>query len=309
MTSFLEKIEARRNATTALAHKIVLFLGEAGRSALITEAPDDIHFYDVMFSKAGALQGLAIYSANGRKAALQTKQMVETISPGASVFAVVDRDFNFDEPSGVHGGILCINVYSIENYLYSEDLILRFIESYFALSPLNEEREIVRQRVIAMFESIPASLIDIHALAVLARRHEKECLLNSVQINRLLRLQDDGTVVSIDVAIDEFCAMSRLQLAEFDHDAVVNAKAELERIEPKAWIRGHFLFDIILKCIEACRVTLDNLFRQKSYSRTRTRVALQAQSLFSILCHQLEVPHEIRELYDVVSNRMAQQEP
>lgn len=165
MSIFLNMLQERKNASVTLAHRIALHLSRFNEKILIVEGGEDLYFYSSMVKRELPDKNIQFFVGGGRKNVIDTVDALDSLGKERGYFAIVDRDFYFDDPNILRGTILVIDVHSFENFFGERPTLIDIGKAFFGLEP-GEDLEEWSACVSKFLTSIQTELIYEHAVAV-----------------------------------------------------------------------------------------------------------------------------------------------
>ena len=303
MGAYLQQVVAKRRSPEATAHRVALFLATKRRRAVLTEAPSDCAFYNVLLSRLPANDcEIEFVSAFNRDGVLSALQLLDDLGKGTRSFGIVDRDFHFEDPETLADGrCLVLNVYSRENLLLDVNFVRQLSSSLFALEFDDPWRGRWSDAVEKFETTVPNALIKIHARAIVLKRAGLVCNLNNFCPSQVVSVAPGGEVHVGNDMEATFLRQTQASVNEKLEPTITAANLELEGINWRNWIRGHYAFKLLLMLINSFRETLDEARKAEKENRTKTKAYVHEAQINDLAAASLGIPDYIKKFFSRVT--------
>lgn len=294
MSNFLDKLQNRKNASVTLAHRIALHLSRFNEKILIVEGGEDLYFYSSMAKRELSASNLQFFIGGGRKNVLDTIDALDSLGKSKGYFAIVDRDFNFEDPVILNGNILVIDVHSFENFFGERAVLIDIGRAFFGLEP-GEDLEEWSACVSQFLSSIETELIYEHALAVFCFNRGLRCLLSNVSITDILEFSEQGNLVRTNNATNEFIRQAQVDVSHLNQSEIDTIQNLLKQKSWREFVRSHYFWTCFVKVMNNFRKKLDEKLQKNRMNRARTRSELTSRHALEAATPQISTPPMIQD--------------
>lgn len=298
MGVFLEQVASRLNSPEALAHRVVLYLRNTERKALIVEAGDDLIFYSALLRRHKNRAPIELFAANGRNKVIFALSTLQKMGKKDCSYAIVDRDFNVDEPDRLlDGHCLVLDVFSFENYFGDKEVLYDIGKVFFALDPDSDFLTLWNNAVVKFLECLPTVLKKEHSVAMSCHAAKANCNLNDFKLFSHISVTREGNISMLDGVFERFIEEARVDLAAVDSKKIEENNATLNERCWKQWFRGHYFWKILIKFINIFREYLDDLWRHLKISRARTKPEITERHALEAATSFLPTPQHLEPFF------------
>lgn len=295
MVKFFDALEARKNKSLALAHKIALYISSYRKPALIVEGGEDLFFYSALSLRQFSHIGIQFFVGNGRPGVLETISSLEKMGKKGLYYGIIDRDFEFEIDRVIMDGrVFVTKYYSFENYFGEKESLISIGKSFFALEH-GQEIDRWTAYIENMILTIQEALFEIHVYALCCHATRKKCLMANISALDLVEIDADGSLKTVKCALEIFIENSNMNIEDLPAEIIGQCTEKLREMDWKIFIRGHYFFEIFVKMINQFRLKLDAERRTHGQSRARTKAELS-------LRHTLEAATSCIPTPDFVSD-------
>lgn len=157
--SLLDELRKARSTVSVYKVEISTLASDLNKIIVVVEGKDDPGVYKVwlkqIFSSA-AYRKFHFKKAGDKKSVFDLRDSTVNLPDFKNnILFIVDHDFDYDQGRGSHSNQLILDRYSIENYLYSSEMLDEILECSFFI-----EDESERARLCGKFNSDLRSLLD-----------------------------------------------------------------------------------------------------------------------------------------------------
>jgi len=230
-------------------------------------------------------------------------EILNLLGKGDRSYAIVDRDFNLDDPAlTADGHRLTIEFYSVESYFADRDALLEYGQSQLGLEAASAERQRWTEAVDVFLGSVCDTMIEQHVVALWCRDRAKNCNLSNFNPGSYTTIDELGNVT----AAAEFEVAFRMQA---NPDSVLATESELQSCRSKlnarpwqVWFRGHYFFALFVKFLNVFRKAIDEENRAAGRPRTRTRAEITERHAFEAGTNFVPVPQIVEAFFGAVAS-------
>lgn len=266
------------------------------------EGQDDLSFY-INFLNDFVVDSfnIHVYKCGNKRGVYEVyRRITATTRQGKPLF-FVDKDLsNFlDEALETAPNIYVTDLYSIENYLVSNDMLIRVWTELFHFSGvILEINDFHKSRFQEELERFYSFMLSITAWAVYLRRNGKRPNINNITFSRLFKLNDDLVLEESEELkqIGQITFLERLcseKTPEGWSDEASNILQELSTVPPQSYIRGKLELGFFVKFIEKLLKMINNALSQNE--RVSLRTQLSGENAIEILGPRLSIPKSLKE--------------
>jgi hypothetical protein len=241
--TFLDDLSRAAQSSTSVWHQFVLAHDpERNDWYLFVEGKLDVPFYTAALrpSLAGDCQ-VVEFQCGGRNGVIAARREVRRSHPDCCrCLFFVDKDFSdiLFEPTPQADDVFCTDVYSIENYLVSQEALDVVWCQLWSLATTDPRREVVAQRFGESLAQFYRVILPITAWIVSARRQGLRPNLNNINLADVIAFSD-GLPRRRAAAI---ATLERVTSCAHRPDiaTLLGEARQLSKREPKTVVRGKF---------------------------------------------------------------------
>ena len=306
MGDFLNRVDRLRVAPVSVAHRVALFLSSSERRAVISEGGDDTMFYSVLMKKnyPEKIQPVVeFFAAQGRKRVLDAMDVLQNMGKLDRSFAIVDRDFHFNDPSTLSDGhCLVLDVYSFENLFGDSKILINMGKLFFGLEPGSPHLADWTLSVDMFLGSLQETLIGEHAIGLWCKINSKNCALSDFKVARHLKCCANGAVTSVADIKQKFIDETSSDLIEASEEDISNFEIQLAGMPWQLWFRGHYFWILYVNMLNAFRESIDSDRKTLKQSRSRTRQELSARHVIEAATSFVPCPMQLIRFFELVNS-------
>jgi hypothetical protein len=241
------------------------------------------------------------YKCGNKANVYATYSKIMLASPKGKVLFFVDKDFSdiLNENYPTAENIYVTDYYSIENYLVSEDMLVRIWEETFHFPNALMDVGSTREKFLQELERFYIFMLPISAWIICLRRRGLSLNLNNVRLARLLSINSDLTIeIRREMKfpgefnyLEQMCGITTPSECWADFDLTVK---ELAKLNPKIYIRGKFELWFLVKFVERLLEVL-----QRAISDAGGNISVKTQinedNAIEVLGPRLQIPPSLEK--------------
>jgi len=301
--SFLSELKRARESPISAYHQFLLQNQNTAECVhAFFEGREDSSFYIGFLRRyVPHPKCLYFYKCGNKEGVYETfnKIMRAATSRGRALF-FVDKDLSdfLNEQHIVAENIFVTNYYSIENYLVSEEMLLRISDDLLNLPDSIDTNKILEKFRIEL-ERFYEQVLPITAWIIYLRRCKLRPNINNINLSHFFRFNDDLTLeIDLDIKqtngssiLERMCEVTTPPGCQPEIESIVN---ELANLDPKLYVRGKFeiwfFVKFVGKLVKLLQGTTNTIGK-----RIKVRTQINEDNAVEILGPRLQIPSSLEK--------------
>lgn len=301
--TFLDELRCARLSPISVYHQFLLNNPNSPECIhVFFEGQGDYSFYTGFLRRfIPHPRCLFSYKCGNKTNLYETYSKVMSASPQGIALFFVDKDFSdiLNESYPTAGNIYVTDYYSIENYLVSEDMLIRVWNEIFHIPNATMNISNTQIKFLEELERFYEFILPVAAWIVCLRRSGLNPDLNNINLARFFYINNNLTLEKqreiifedgIDI-LDQMCGVTTPVVCRLDSSSVAK---ELADLNPKMYVRGKFelwfFVKFIQRLIEALHLALSEMGEN-----VRVRTPINEGNAIEVLGPRLQIPLSLEE--------------
>lgn len=296
--SFLDELRSSRETPTTAYHLFLLNHPKGtGAVHAFFEGNDDSSFYlNFLNHYTEDRYQLFIYKCGNKKSVYETYEKIYAHGfPEFILLFFVDKDlYNFlDIKTPVSDNIFVTDYYSIENYLVNDYSLQRIWFDILHLPNQDGQFEIVRAKFIAELRKFYEIFQPIMCWIIYTMRCNLKPNFNNINVTKLL-IFDDQLELNIlpDNILAELEKCCGINTPENFENEVGEIKREIEKHDPKMYVRGKFELWFLVKFVEKLIPIIRNCYQNEG-EKIKVVTVITEENAIEILGPRIPIPQTL----------------
>jgi hypothetical protein len=292
--SFAEELKKARSGRTAILHEFSTnYNPNDSRVHVFFEGHDDAVFYRVVLERfVKENRKLYMYRCDGKARVYEAFRQIGEKFPscrGALFFVDKDLDDIVGQPWPTDPRIFVTDVYSIENYIVSRDVLNRVVTDFVKFRDVHFQMDPILDRFDRELQRFHTLITPLMAWIVVARRAGLRPMLSDIQLNELFNVSECSLKVRPGPRIEYLNRVTAASLPGKTSNRVLQVVRELKRLPPKRFVRGKFEMWFFIEFLQGLVHRLEAEAREVSGS-VKLRTQIGSRNLVEILSGRIDVP-------------------
>lgn len=242
--NFVDTLRSARQSRVSVLHEFwTQFNPSQPRVHAFFEGHDDVSFFvPLIEQRMPRGHRLYRYRCDSKARVFEAFTEITTQRPAVqSVLFFVDKDLDdiLGLPWPTDPRIFVTDVYSVENYLVTQEVLLRFFRDSVRLAGVNFGEDAIARQFDAQLRVFHERLLTVMAWILISRRAGQRLNLNNVRLGKMWRFVDGVLSTVPGSRIDELHKAAGLT-HRTSFTRLREVRRELGRIPPKRVVRGKF---------------------------------------------------------------------
>jgi hypothetical protein len=296
--TFIDQLRQARFSSTAVLHEFLTQFDPAQQKVhAFFEGHDDGVFYGKFLNQRIPVgTRLCTYRCEGKAKVYEVfGQIIARYPKAKNVLFFVDKDLDdiLGEPWPTDPRIYVTDVYSIENFLVSKDVLYQFFQESIRLSVVDFPIEPILARFDVQLARFHCLTTVVMAWVVAVRRAGLRPNLNDVNVGELFTVSDDCMIrARCGCRVEYLHRTTGIQKRADLTRRVLQTAKELKRISPKRVIRGKFEAWFFVEFWKHLIRQMRTLAREAN-GNLNERIQLERSNFVAVLGGRLEIPRSL----------------
>ena len=264
----------------------------------IVEGKDDVAYYTCLLTRYTQGRQVNIIAAGNRLAVVETyKKMDWSFYAPNRIFFFVDRDLSFftKEDTPTASNVYVTEEYSIENAIFTRELLITALRTFYNINDLEESEEEVLLNLYDEAKKQHAQIFfNIMSWILYWRLNNINCNLNNLNSGDFYKincgrfeLQDDfKESIEIERKIHLSCGVT------YEEVDISDVKNMLQKCDDwQRYIRGKYVRDFFVKFLQSMNDSLHLIFPDKK--KPKAVVTIGNKNALLILCGYAKTPESL----------------
>ncbi len=300
MSAFLDQLRSKWTAPAAVAHKFRMQYDESAPQAyaFFESTDDQMFYYPAIREATGIDTRILCYICDGKPGVWYAHNFAHAIHKTDNVICFIDKDlddFLTIIPPLKGDRLFVTEYYAVENYVCTETAVRVLLREYILLPEDDPKIEEIVTEFRKCASDFYAHIMPLMAWAIERRRAGEQVIFANIGGSLSKCFCFDGLDVKpLPQCHSIFRAECGHAVDASDAAIVSGVIDELQRREPKTWVRGKFEMWVFLNFVN----TVWNNLRGYPISvrkRVKKTIHLSADNIFSILAGKVALPKGLLE--------------
>ena len=293
--SFVDELKKARTGRIPVLHEFLTNYnpGEQRLHAFV-EGDDDLVFYRVVLSnQVRDRKSVYLYRCDGKARVYEMFAEVTRRFPDCrSTLFFVDKDVDdiLGQPWPTDPRIFVTDVYSVENYIVSSEVLARIIEEFIEFRDVKFESEALMKQFDLELARFHKLVVPLMAWIVFVRRAGMRPNLANIQLRELFAFSSDCRVrIKPGERHDNLCQTTGIKAPKGTLTRVREVAEELKRLPPKRYVRGKFELWFFVEFLKHLLTHLQNS-AVGTGGRVRLRIPLEHSNIVALMSGRISAP-------------------
>ncbi len=292
--NFVDTLRSARSSRVAVLHEFWTQYDPAKRRIhAFFEGHEDTVFFG-FFLREIEERGWRVcsYRCDGKPKVYEAFESITRKMPNVRrTLFFVDKDLDdiLGIPWPTDPRVFVTDVYSIENYLATSDVLRKFAQDCLRSNNVKFEIEVIESQFKDQLKKFHTKMLPVMAWILTAKRSGKRPNLGNVDMKAIMQVSGGCAVQGVRGRTGILERATGVSGVSAPISRIIHAARELMRMQPKRVMRGKFEIWFFLEFWKAVRSNLEALAKEVG-GKIEFTVALERRSMVSTLCGYIVIP-------------------